>query len=212
MISCSCIFRHVVSSYEKISLPLAKFYDSLLEGKEVEVPAYPIGDFRYQAHDGEGNPLCNSSTETPGKGVMTFNLRMMPHTFTQCGWIQKQAKALIGSGAYKTRYLVLCDGVFSYYDNAHSLGSTRGTLRAKDIAQVKYGPDKNGIFTLELIPAGKGEHWLIHWCDGEARPVINAWLRKIQYACKAKAPINGDIHFDPLHLDSRIRIESTAIR
>jgi hypothetical protein len=116
-----------------------------------------------------------------GKGEFEISMRLAKIHSSHCGWVMKQASQMIslGGSQFKPRFLVLLEGVLTYYDNEHSLEHPRGTMKCSDIIFMNYGPSKNGEMTLAI--QSDTEDWYIHWMEDEAQATKDAWLRKIMF-------------------------------
>jgi hypothetical protein len=116
-----------------------------------------------------------------GKGEFEISMRLAKTHSSHCGWVMKQASQMIslGGSQFKPRFLVLLEGVLTYYDNEHSLEHPRGTMKCSDIIFMNYGPSKSGEMTLAI--QSDTEEWYIHWMEDEAQATKDAWLRKIMF-------------------------------
>lgn len=158
-------------------------YPELFFGKQVHLPNLHIGSFTIPVRDAKGKPIALSEIETVGKGDFDLSIRLAPRYNSHSGWVMKQASQMIalGGSQFKPRFMVLLEGVLTYYDNELTLEHPRATLKCSDIHTMNYGPDKNGEMTLYL--SGGTEDWYIRWMDNEPLANQEAWLRKIANCC-----------------------------
>jgi hypothetical protein len=115
-------------------------------------------------------------------GISRATLRLLPHTFAQCGWLLKQGRRDV-LGEFIPRFFVLVEGSISYYSDPQSLHAPRGTLRGADMKMFAYGRDHTAEGELTVHLSDGTEDWYLRFPKDIAEATAHAWLRKIQYAC-----------------------------
>jgi hypothetical protein len=121
-------------------------------------------------------------------GISRATLRLLPHTFAQCGWLLKQGRRDV-LGEFIPRFFVLADGSISYYSDPQSLHAPRGTLRGADMKMFAYGRDHTAEGELTVHLSDGTEDWYLRFPKETTGATAHAWLRKIQYTCP-KARMN----------------------
>jgi hypothetical protein len=115
-------------------------------------------------------------------GISRATLRLLPHTFAQCGWLLKQGRRDV-LGEFIPRFFVLAEGSISYYSDPQSLHAPRGTLRGADMKVFAYGRDHTAEGELTVHLSDGTEDWYLRFPKETTEATVHAWLRKIQYAC-----------------------------
>ena len=120
-------------------------------------------------------------------GLASLTLQINPHTFSQSGWLLKQAHSVVGE--FKARYFVLVAGQLQYFSDTLSLHAPKGSIRCSEVSVFEYGHDKSaqGELTIRLVAGA--EDWYLRFPKNCDQIVVSAWLRKLQYACP-QAPMN----------------------
>jgi hypothetical protein len=163
---------------------LFQYKKHTINAPAVEATAVP-------ALDGAGKTMVPANVGTVPvveAGISRATLRLLPHTFAQCGWLLKQGRRDV-LGEFIPRFFVLAEGSISYYSDPQSLHAPRGTLRGADMKVFAYGRDHTAEGELTVHLSDGTEDWYLRFPKDIAEATAHAWLRKIQYACP-KARMN----------------------
>jgi hypothetical protein len=103
----------------------------------VECPDIPLTGYDFAVSDGNGKALVAPGTTTlPGKGTVTFSIRVPSLAYNMCGWVYKNSTGLMTKGVLKKRWMVLVDFKLRYYDSQFSLDEVRGEVHCSDITAL----------------------------------------------------------------------------
>lgn len=112
-------------------------FQSVYSGAQVECPDISLTSYDFSVSDGNGKPLVAPGTTTlPGKGTITFALRVPSLAYNMCGWVLKNSTGLMTKGVLKKRWMVLFDFKLRYYDSQFSLDEPRGEVHCSDITAL----------------------------------------------------------------------------
>jgi hypothetical protein len=105
----------------------------------------------------------------PGKVLVT--LSMTRSAFNMAGHITKLTETLVSSN-FKRRYVVLCDGVLSYFGSPYSLFDVKQFMRCEDVISLTEEEGRNGDWIVEIKTQGimneqgfrnRGDVWTLKW-------------------------------------------------
>jgi hypothetical protein len=164
---------------------------SLFSGQLVKL-TLPIGSMTCPVNDETGKALRLDSTDTPGKGVISFSIQMVPMSLSHAGFVMKDPKQMLGFGGkgFKKRWMVLLPEALMYYDNEFSLEAPRNVLTPAQIASVTTVVEKSRDCIL-ISAQAKTESWTMAWVDGEDEPNKNKWLNKLHRYVDAAGSAGG---------------------
>lgn len=112
-------------------------FQSVYGGVQVDCPDVQLTSYDFPVSDGNGKPLVAPGTTTlPGKGTITFALRVPSLAYNMCGWVLKNSTGLMTKGALKKRWMVLYDFKLRYFESQFSLDESRGEIHCSDITAL----------------------------------------------------------------------------
>jgi hypothetical protein len=103
----------------------------------VDRPDVPLASYEFAVSDGNGKPLVAPGTTTlPGKGTISYSIRIPSLAYNMCGWVLKNSTGLMTKGVLKKRWMVLVDFKLKYFDSQFSLDEVRGEIHCSDITSL----------------------------------------------------------------------------
>jgi hypothetical protein len=140
----------------------------------------PLGPFTVRVESALGQALAAQPCHPMATGVLNLSLRVPKLATTMCGWMLKMSAGLVTKGKYKRRWVILVDGVLSYYEDPFTLGERKGTLKLSEVSTVRnVGADGKAIKLSHVKGDAECAPWTVAWDEDDSLFIRKMWARKL---------------------------------
>jgi hypothetical protein len=164
-------------------------FPQLYTGELVEISDLPLRSYTFPIIDPDTREDLALRNCPPGKGTVSFGLRLPLLARSMCGWVWRASTYSLTKGQFKRRWMVLIDLTLSFFKDPFSLNDCKGSISCADVLDIVDEEDEEGA-VVEVYFGGKGagqageDCWTLRW-DRLSPPYTRVmWRQKLLKSCK----------------------------
>jgi hypothetical protein len=181
----------------QVSIDVRQF-PQLYTGELVEIDNLPLTSYTFPIIDPETREDLALRNCPPGKGTISFGLRLPLLARSMCGWVWRASTYSLTKGQFKRRWMILIDYTLSFYRDPFSLNECKGSISCADVLDIVDEEDEEGAvvevyYGQQKATSGSGSGssqqqaencWILRW-DRLSPPFTRVmWRQKLLKSCK----------------------------